>query len=48
MADQVGVGGEQHHGGEHACELEDADIAQVLLGELVGGRYQGPCPALIQ
>lgn len=41
VADQPGAGGEQHHGSEHAGELEDADVAEVLLGELVGGRRHG-------
>ncbi|CAL9326133.1 hypothetical protein [Streptomyces sp. SudanB182_2057] len=41
-ADHVTVGGQEDDGGEHAGELEDAGIAQVLVGELVGD-WSGHC-----
>ncbi|MFD5796464.1 hypothetical protein ACFWIO_23635 [Streptomyces diastatochromogenes] len=41
LADQVTVGGQENDGGEYTGELEDAHVAQVLVGELVSGRRHG-------
>lgn len=41
LTDQVSVFGEQDDGREDADQLQDADVAEILLGELVSGCRHG-------